>query len=597
MKLSNILFFLFIILGYLLAVSCAQQGTPTGGPRDTIPPTVINSIPENQSLNFKGKEIFILFDERINADKLKQQLIISPNTDLEYSYVVKKDRLILRIESELEDSITYTFNFLDGVTDITDKTPAVNLKLAFSTGPYIDSIYVKGKVNELFNNKAAAKYTVGLYDINDTITIFDGKPKYFTTVNESGIYNIENIKIGKYRIYAWNDENKNLQLETEKEAYAFLKDTLDLSVSRDSINLKAVKINTDKPEVLSSRIAGRYFDVRYNKQLRSYEATTDASDKQLANQLNNPDKLIRFYNTINLKESDSVTYYIQVSDSLNQISTDTVQVKFRATKKKPEELKIVKKEVENLVNKNISFELELSKPIKAINYDSIRIGLDTVAFISLKDLLTASLQKPSITDSTSTDSIQYNSITDYFTWNTSKTKLTFDMPFNWKYINDSIAEVNNKYTELDSINADSTKTKFKPIPQNNVKIILEKGSVVSVESDTLSRTVLDYKFEDVQELGMFVITMNTEYKNYWLELQDKEKSQTVRFIKITDQDNISISRLKPGNYAFIIKIDDNGDGLWSYGNILKEEEPETIIFTGVESALRANFEVKVKLEF
>ena len=147
MKLSNILFLMFVTLVFLLAISCAKQGTPTGGPRDTIPPTVINSVPENQSLNFKGNELFFLFDERINADKLKQQLIISPNTDLEYSYVVKKDRLIIKLESPLEDSITYTFNFLDGVTDITDKTPAVNLKLAFSTGPYIDSIFVKGQVN------------------------------------------------------------------------------------------------------------------------------------------------------------------------------------------------------------------------------------------------------------------------------------------------------------------------------------------------------------------------------------------------------------------------------------------------------------------
>lgn len=597
MKLSNILFLLFVALTFLLAVSCAKQGTPTGGPRDTIPPTVINSIPENQSLNFKGNELFFLFDERINADKLKQQLIISPNTDLEYSYVVKKDRLIIKLESALEDSITYTFNFLDGVTDITDKTPAVNLKLAFSTGPYIDSIFVEGQVNELFNNKASAKYTVGIYDIEDTVTIFNGKPKYFTTVDESGFYNIENVKIGRYKIYAWNDANKNLQLETEKEAYAFLKDTLDLSVSRDSINLKTVQINTETPEVISARVTGRYFDVRYNKQLHDYKATPAVQDKQLANQLRNPDKLIRFYNTLDIKETDSITYYIHVTDSLSQTSTDTVQVKFRETKKKPDELKIDKKEFNNLVNKAIGFEVDFSKPIEQVNYDSIKIGLDTIAFITLQDLLMASSSKPVISDSTATDGLQAPSIINNFTWNNTKTRLSFNMPFNWKYVNDSIVKTNERYAYLDSISTDTTRTKFQSISQNNAKIILEKGALISVESDTLSRAVLDYKFEDVEELGMFVVTLNTNYNNYWLEIQEKDKNETVRSIKITDRDNITISRLKPGNYVFVVKLDDNEDGKWSYGNILNDEEPETIIFTGVESALRANFEVNIKLDF
>ncbi|MEL6560519.1 MAG: Ig-like domain-containing domain [Bacteroidota bacterium] len=597
MKLSNVLFLIFTALVFLFAISCAKQGTPTGGPRDTIPPAVINSIPENQSLNFKGNELFFLFDERINADKLKQQLIISPNTDLEYSYVVKKDRLIIKLDNALEDSITYTFNFLDGVTDITDKTPAVNLKLAFSTGPYIDSIFVKGQVNDLLNNEASAKYTVGLYDVDDTVTIFNGKPKYFTTVDESGSYNIENIKIGQYRIYTWNDVNRNLLLETEKEAYAFLRDTLDLSVSKDSVDLKTVKINTEEPEVLSARAAGRYFDVRYNKQLLNYTATPATEDKPLANQLKNPDKLIRFYNTIDIKETDSITYYIQVTDSLSQSSTDTVQVKFRETKKKPDELKIDKKEFENLVNKNIGFTINFSKPIAQVSYDSIRIGLDTIAFISLQDLLIISTPRPIINDSVTTDSLGVPDIKDNFTWNTTRTQLSFDMPFNWKYVNDSIAKVNERFTYLDSISTDTTRAKFQPISQNNVKVILDKGALISVESDTLSRNVFDYKYEDVQDLGMFIVTLNTSYNNYWLEVLEKDKKTTVRSVKITDQNNVTISRLKPGNYAFIIKLDDNNDGIWSYGNILNNEEPETIIFTGVESALRANFEVNIKLDF
>lgn len=599
MKQSNLYFFLFTILVGLLLYSCANQGTPDGGPRDTIPPTVITSIPKNQSLNFKGSELYFLFDERINADKLKQQLIISPNTDLQYSYVVKKDRLIIKLNSQLEDSTTYTFNFLDGVTDITDKTPAVNLKLAFSTGPYIDSIYVKGEIKELLSGKGAAKYTVGLYDVSDTITIFNGKPKYFSTVTESGTFSIENIKIGKYRIYTWNDENKNLKLETEKEAYGFLSDTLDLSTSKDSINLKTVNINTEKPKLLRATSAGRYFDVKYNKKLLSATTTPGDDQKQLAHQLVNSEKLIRFYNTLDITDTDSIQYYIHVTDSLNQSALDTVQVKFRTTKKKAEDLKVKEKIYNDLTSKELSFALEFTKPIMTINYDSIHIALDTLAYISLNDLKIASEPMKVINNDSISKTANELAMTaaDDFTWNTTKTQLNLTLPISWKYINDSVTAVNERYSYLDSVNTDTTRTKYQPIRQDAFKLVLEKGAIISVESDTLAREVLEYKKEDLQELGTFILDIQTEYQDYWLELYNKDNQKTERTVKIKDRNKVSFGKLKPGNYVFIIKVDNNKDGIWSYGNILIEEEPETIIHTGIESALRANFEVNIKLEF
>ncbi|MGB3466564.1 MAG: Ig-like domain-containing domain [Cyclobacteriaceae bacterium] len=588
MKLNNFYFFSVIAVISFMLYSCANQGTPTGGPRDTIPPTIITSVPQNQSLNYNGNQVYFLFDERINADKLKQQLVISPNTDLEYSYVVKKDELVIKLESALEDSITYTFSFLDGVTDITENNPVQNFKLAFSTGPYIDSIYVAGEVTELLTGLPATKYIVGLYDVNDTITIFNGKPKYFTTLGESSAFRIENIKIGKYQIYAWKDDNRNLELETEKEAYAFRIDTLDLSVSRDSINLVAIGINTKEPDLLSSRIAGRYFDLKYNKQLLDYKAFPKDSMKSLPNQLINTEKLIRFYNTAALTENDSLIYYVEVIDSLNQVALDTVAVKFRATKKKSEELKILNKKTNNLVKNQIDLQMTFSKPVMQITWDSVNIALDTLAYID-PTVFTQTARSDTLSNKPGN--------TQNFTWNANSTTLELAMPINWKYINDSIRSTNDKFRLLDSLSTDTTRTPFQPIKQNTFKLIFEKGAVISIEQDTLSRQALEYTIEDPDELGMFIINLITERRNYWLEAYNKDTKEVERSIRIKDQQSIKIPRLKPGKYAFNIKLDNNKDGVWSYGNILRNEEPDTIIYTNVESALRANFEVTIELEF
>ena len=91
MKLKNIVFLLVTGILFLSIYGCANQGpSPAGGPQDTIPPTIINSVPQNQALNFKGSELYFEFDERITADKLKEQLIITPNTEIEYSFISKK---------------------------------------------------------------------------------------------------------------------------------------------------------------------------------------------------------------------------------------------------------------------------------------------------------------------------------------------------------------------------------------------------------------------------------------------------------------------------------------------------------------------------
>ena len=43
--------------------SCANIGSPSGGPRDYTPPVVLKSNPTPRSVNFKGKKVTIQFDE------------------------------------------------------------------------------------------------------------------------------------------------------------------------------------------------------------------------------------------------------------------------------------------------------------------------------------------------------------------------------------------------------------------------------------------------------------------------------------------------------------------------------------------------------
>ncbi len=57
----------------ILAGSCARRGTPTGGEKDTIPPTLIRTVPALETVNFTSDEIELEFDELIECAKPQER--------------------------------------------------------------------------------------------------------------------------------------------------------------------------------------------------------------------------------------------------------------------------------------------------------------------------------------------------------------------------------------------------------------------------------------------------------------------------------------------------------------------------------------------
>ena len=68
----------YFLLAFLLVSSCAQVRTPSGGDRDEIPPKVIASYPQSMTTSFHGSQIIIEFDEYVQLDNPREQILISP---------------------------------------------------------------------------------------------------------------------------------------------------------------------------------------------------------------------------------------------------------------------------------------------------------------------------------------------------------------------------------------------------------------------------------------------------------------------------------------------------------------------------------------
>ncbi|MFR9555890.1 MAG: Ig-like domain-containing protein, partial [Rikenellaceae bacterium] len=57
---------------------CASILSPTGGPKDTLPPVILMMTPDNYTTNFDAKEIYIAFDEFVVLKDQQKEFFTSP---------------------------------------------------------------------------------------------------------------------------------------------------------------------------------------------------------------------------------------------------------------------------------------------------------------------------------------------------------------------------------------------------------------------------------------------------------------------------------------------------------------------------------------
>ena len=233
-------FFLFFMVSALL--QCAKRGSPTGGPKDLEPPKLLKAEPANMTVNFSAAKIRLYFDEYIKLEKLQEQLIVSP--PLKYLPDITPQGgtskfVEIKIKDTLKENTTYTFNFGQSIVDNNEGNPNSFLTYVFSTGTYIDSLTLAGVVKDAFNKKADEFISVMLYDIDSTYndsTVYLKPPNYITnTLDSALIFNLKNIKAGKYALFAIKDEAKNNVFDQNTDKIGFITDTI--AIPTDSIYL------------------------------------------------------------------------------------------------------------------------------------------------------------------------------------------------------------------------------------------------------------------------------------------------------------------------------------------------------------------------
>lgn len=544
---------------YLLFVlACARQTSPTGGPKDTIPPVLTSSNPVNGQILFKGKTIELTFSELITLAAPKEQLIITPTIGKDYEISARNDKVILQYERDLQDSTTYTFNFRDAVQDITEKNPARNLKLAFSTGHYIDSLSIQGTVTTLLDQKPVANATFAIEPYSDTFNILKHPATYFTKTEKDGSYKLENLKPGKYLAYAISDQNKNLLADTRTEAYGFRAEPIKLDSNITNLNISLVRLDTRPLKLTSARPYNTYFNIRASKNLKT--ATVTAADSIDLYYSYGADKAnIQLYNSF--ADLDSLQIHVSLFDSIQNRFDTTLYAKFSRQQVTPEPFtyKVLSSSA-HLTNGILKSEIQFSKPLDEINFDSLSFQIDSLNTLRFVP-----------------DNLDYDELEKILTITAPFDKKLYELPTD----PEADAEASIKGPPP------STRKKFLN------KLALGKGAFISIEQDSstaATQKVTPQRFED---MGIIHAQAILKDEHYIIQLLDSKRKVIA---STRNEHQVSFEDLLPNDYYLRIIIDKNNNGVWDPGNYLSLEEPEDIIYykneKGVqEIKLKANFEI------
>lgn len=523
--------------------SCASQMPPTGGPKDEDPPVLEYSIPSNFALNFNETTIELTFDEPIIVFNLKNELIITPTFFGKYNSKIRKNRVILTFEEPFPDSTTFTLNFREGIKDITEGNAAENLRLAFSTWDFIDSLSIEGTITDLFTVEPVDNYTVGIFNVADTITPLNGPPLYFTRTNKAGHYIIENIKQGNYRIYAFNDDNNNLLIESRNEEYGFIPQTLTLDSSLSEINIKIQHMDFNELLIIAARQNGHYYEIKTSKHVIDHSLSIMDLSDTLIYMLTENNRTFKIFNTFHI--ADSAALLLEITDSLLTTVSDTIYMRFEETSRSKDDFTLKFSENPN-INKETSIfhtRIALTKPVHIINRDSINIAWDSVRITTFP--------------------------IENFSYNTYKTEVTIekDLTDDPNYIPDSISAP--------------------------FHFMLYPSAFISFEEDSSLQTNLQIKFIELKNFGIIRGEIDVFYSHFTIQLID-DKNNVIRTSR--DVKEYYFDYLIPGKYKLRLLADEDNDGYWFPGSLIENIEHEPVLYYISESGdteltLRANWEL------
>ena len=213
---SALLRAVFVLAAAALLVQCANPVPPSGGPRDTTPPSVATSRPVSDTVNVgtETQSIRITFSEYVERSTLPGAVAITPSPEGRLRFDWSGRTVSIELPTTLRDSTTYIVSLGTDLTDAHGVSLEEPITLAFSTGPRINQGELAGRVVTPRQGDAQSGVDVFAYATPDTAgrrapAPLPEQPAYRTQTGEEGSFSFDYLREQRYYVLAVRDNNRN----------------------------------------------------------------------------------------------------------------------------------------------------------------------------------------------------------------------------------------------------------------------------------------------------------------------------------------------------------------------------------------------------
>ncbi len=525
-----VIILVIVAFEYFLS-SCASIASPSGGPKDTIAPQLDTSFPPNFSINFKSREIKLIFNEYLTLKNANQQIILSPPVDEKLETKIRGKHVRIGLPDILLNNTTYTLSFGNSIIDFREGNVNDELKYIFSTGNFIDSLSLSGSVTDAFTN-VAKEMLVALYEIKESDSIkvdslpYKCIPTYYSYTDESGYFNLEYLKYGTFLLLAFEDKRGNFKLNTGNEIMAFYPELIEL---KDSLN--PFKIKSFRPQ----------------KKRQFYGARLEEKGKiQLSFSRPVPDiKVERIFPLEKVKQDDIFLDFWENKDTIFYWFEDN-------------DLDSIKLRITGYDN------IDDTILIRALDRDIPKLKLN------VNDAEIKEREKIRISSNLPLTSIDLSKIYFY----DSKDTIPFSLDFDQKPTKEFFI-VPLRYP-------------------TDINLSLKEGTVsgfFASKSDSLTTSLKVLKGEDLGSLKFSITTGHSI--NYILIITDPTGKEIVKK-SFSGSTTINIKKGRPGKYKAYAIEDINGDGKWTPGDFTFKRLPENVIYYREKLEIKANWDIELE---
>jgi Bacterial Ig-like domain len=255
---SSAILVLVIAISVTSGPGCANIIPPSGGPRDSIPPVLISAKPVDSAKNFTGNRIEFTFDEFIDVTNVIENLLVSPTPKEIPNVTFKLKTMTVKLKDTLEPNTTYSLNFGNAIKDYTESNVMKGFTYTFSTGRYIDSLELRGKVVMAETGKVDTTLIVMLHTDKDDSALIRQKPRYIAKLDGKGNFVFKNLPSRTFYIYALKDEGGTRRYFSDKQLFAFADSAINIGPQNKSVTLYAFAGQQAKlPNVSNLNIGNR----------------------------------------------------------------------------------------------------------------------------------------------------------------------------------------------------------------------------------------------------------------------------------------------------------------------------------------------------